>query len=221
MALNKANLELFNRLLEAVERGDVDATETALLDGAPINARSEYGKTPLMFATEYGHSALVTLLRKHGARLDMMDEEGEPALFYALVTTRDPKSSFNIGKSLVLMGASPDCYSELGVPIMHYLASRFSSSELRELVTLGFPLKKTEFGPEKDHGGGDTFLHGLARMKNPDVKDIKALIKAALGYLALFARPGLGGNPSAATVAMVIYRNFDTFPLQAPSLLGL
>jgi hypothetical protein len=40
-------------------------------------------------------------------------------------------------------------------------------------------------------------------------------------YLALFARPGLGGNPSAATVAMVIYRNFDTFPLQAPSLLGL
>jgi hypothetical protein len=40
-------------------------------------------------------------------------------------------------------------------------------------------------------------------------------------YLALFARPGLGGNPSAATVAMVIYRNFDAFPLQAPSLLGL
>jgi hypothetical protein len=47
------------------------------------------------------------------------------------------------------------------------------------------------------------------------------LVKDPDGYLALFARPGLGGNPSAATVAMVIYRNFDTFPLQAPSLLGL
>lgn len=45
-----------------------DTVELLLAKGADLNAREEKGKTLLSVAREEGHTEIVELLRKHGAK---------------------------------------------------------------------------------------------------------------------------------------------------------
>ena len=176
-------VEVIFKLRDAINAGDLDAAQEALNAGASANGRLASGTTPLMLAALRGQGALISLLRKSGARLDMVDEYGETALYYALAKGYKElgrAKAFETGKALILHGASPDVYSEMGDPLCNYLPARYTPMQVRELVILGVPLKKTEFGPDKNLSGEDTFLHALSYFKNPERKDVDALVAAAL-----------------------------------------
>lgn len=86
------------------------STVRILLDaGADINARNIAGKTALMFAVEFLHEALVSmLLICGGVDIDAVDTDGFTALMIAVSIGDD---AFNIVKFLLDAGSNPDIYS--------------------------------------------------------------------------------------------------------------
>jgi ankyrin repeat protein len=70
---------------EALERGDADALERLLTEGADPDARDRHGQTGLMRASHAGQAAVVALLIRHGAALDVTAKFGLSALMLAVV----------------------------------------------------------------------------------------------------------------------------------------
>ena len=60
--------------------GSVKNVELFTGKGIPINAVNIYGYTPLMEAAVRGHSEIVRVLIKNGARIDLKDNNGKTAL---------------------------------------------------------------------------------------------------------------------------------------------
>lgn len=54
-------------LLDAAERGDIDEVKHLINEGADVNAKDVYEKTPLHWAAEKGHKEIVEILLKKGA----------------------------------------------------------------------------------------------------------------------------------------------------------
>ncbi|MHB8863397.1 MAG: ankyrin repeat domain-containing protein [Pirellulaceae bacterium] len=69
-------------LREACTRGDLQAAQQAIGDGADVNVADENGRTPLMWAAYDGHEAIVATLLHHKARVNERDAEGRTALMY-------------------------------------------------------------------------------------------------------------------------------------------
>ncbi len=67
-------------LHECVLRGDMQRVKAALTRGADVNARNEYGATPLFFARTEG---MTRLLLQHGANANARDEFNSSALSFA------------------------------------------------------------------------------------------------------------------------------------------
>jgi hypothetical protein len=63
--------------------GDTDRVRKLLRKGANVNARNEYGWTPLHWAALYGHADVVRLLLEHGAEVNARDENGQTPLHEA------------------------------------------------------------------------------------------------------------------------------------------
>lgn len=64
---------LDEELLAAAKKGDAAAVKTLLAKGAPVNAKTRYNQTPLMFAAERGHLEVVKQLIDAGADLNARD----------------------------------------------------------------------------------------------------------------------------------------------------
>lgn len=62
-----------DRLIEAVQAGDVDLARDLLAEGADIDATSRYGATPLFFACDKANLELVEMLLEKGATVDVTD----------------------------------------------------------------------------------------------------------------------------------------------------
>lgn len=60
-------------LLEAARKSDVERAKTLLAKGANVNAKSEYGVTPLGFACSRGSVEMVKLLLDNGAEVNVQD----------------------------------------------------------------------------------------------------------------------------------------------------
>jgi len=60
-------------LREAARAGDLTRVEALLAAGAPIDAPARYGQTPLYFAAEKGHLAVVRRLVERGANVNARD----------------------------------------------------------------------------------------------------------------------------------------------------
>jgi ankyrin repeat protein len=76
-------LELENNLLEAVERGDLNACVDLIARGADPNARGAGGATALMRADRRGHLPIVSALLARGADVNAQEEHGYSALMTA------------------------------------------------------------------------------------------------------------------------------------------
>lgn len=67
-------------LMEAADRGNLQAVRNLISAGADVNAKDEDGETALMVAADDGHTAIVQALIAAGADVNARDDEGESAL---------------------------------------------------------------------------------------------------------------------------------------------
>ena len=77
--------EQVGRLHAAAEMGDLGGAKEALQSGIHVDSLDKEGKTPLMVAAIYGHTAMISLLLdRGGAKLDLTHEKyGTTALHWA------------------------------------------------------------------------------------------------------------------------------------------
>lgn len=79
---------LTHNLIFAAINGDKEVLELLLDRGANVNSRDEYGNTPLMKASQWGHLGLVKLLLERGADLALKNKYGKTALALASDNSR-------------------------------------------------------------------------------------------------------------------------------------
>ena len=63
-------------LIKAVERGDTIEVKRLLEAGADVNAKNEFGSTPLHWACVYGRLEIARLLLEHGANVNASQQRG-------------------------------------------------------------------------------------------------------------------------------------------------
>ncbi|WP_058535689.1 ankyrin repeat domain-containing protein [Legionella saoudiensis] len=77
--------EQVNLCFLASMRGEAKIVDEAAKNGANVEFTDKNGMTPVMIATLQGHDAVINVLAKHNANLDVVDEEsGRTPLHYAI-----------------------------------------------------------------------------------------------------------------------------------------
>ena len=84
ISVNATDNDRETALMEAADRGNLNAVLNLIIAGADVNARDEDGETALMIAADDGHAAIVQALIAAGADINARDEEGESALDKAI-----------------------------------------------------------------------------------------------------------------------------------------
>lgn len=69
-----ANQALNDELITAARKSNVEAVKTLLAKGADVNAKTEYGATPLFYACDRGNPEVVKLLLDAGADMNVKDK---------------------------------------------------------------------------------------------------------------------------------------------------
>ena len=90
--------------MTAAFRAKPEDLKPILERGANINARTEHGYTPLMFASVYNYAPAVKFLIEHGAEINCENASGESALYLANLTEDEP-----IISTLIENGADKEC----------------------------------------------------------------------------------------------------------------
>ncbi|WP_257265601.1 ankyrin repeat domain-containing protein [Endozoicomonas sp. ONNA2] len=75
--------ELDEKLLEAVDDGDLASVKAWLEQGADIEARDEYGYTPLFLAVILGNTEILNVLLAEGASVNVRNRSGQTPLHRA------------------------------------------------------------------------------------------------------------------------------------------
>ncbi|KAI9726149.1 MAG: hypothetical protein M1828_001822 [Chrysothrix sp. TS-e1954] len=149
------NLKIAEYLLEKIG-------PSALARQHPMGSRS--AQPPLCGAAENGHIQIVEVLLKHGAYLDVKDDQkGYTPLFLAL-----DKNHINIVRRLVDHGASIKCDDGGGKTALHCLAKYGQHDYMLEFINRGAEVNaKTEYRMEAP-------LHYAAR--NGSLKTVVVLV---------------------------------------------
>ncbi|KAG0237893.1 hypothetical protein BGW41_008319, partial [Actinomortierella wolfii] len=144
----------------AASDGDLEAVKKFIAGGTSVNAKDEYGYTPLHAAASYGHIELMKYLIKSGANVNITDPDGDSPLFVC--------EDVEPAKLLIENGADPRHINENGITaaenaqeeewleVAHYL---------RELTGVPHPEPKEEeddmasyllADDKEDEGNNDT-----------------------------------------------------------------
>lgn len=114
-------------LFQAIRAGDMAAVKTALGRGADVNARSEEGDTPLMYAAVYATSSCMKLLLDAGADPNARDRRDGTALM------RSVKDLEKV-RLLLARGADVDARSKRGVTALMIAANLNGASDVVKLL---------------------------------------------------------------------------------------
>lgn len=75
--------ETTNSLHTVAAKGDLELCKLLIEHGKDINAKDEWGLTPLLWAAQHGRTATCKLLLDHGADINVADEYGKTPLHMA------------------------------------------------------------------------------------------------------------------------------------------
>jgi len=107
--------------------GDIDGVKPYVEKG-DINRANADGFTPLLIASYYGHTGLVTYLIKNGAEVNRQDNRGWTSLMYATYY-----NYLEIAKILLEHNASVTIKNSEGKSALDY-AEEFYSGEILDLL---------------------------------------------------------------------------------------
>jgi ankyrin repeat protein len=121
-------------LMTAAFWGTAEDLASILARGADINATSQHGYTPLMFASVYNHAPAVKFLIEQGANLDAKNFQGNAALTLAIQT-----GDISMIRTLLDAGADVNAKDEDGrTALMHIAADSSQSIDVaRVLIRAG------------------------------------------------------------------------------------
>ena len=83
MGQTAVSMQLQPRMLRLAARGDCDGLEQAALDGLDLDARSDEGCTPLIFASRCQRVDACRMLVSLGCNIDAVDDNGDSAMVWA------------------------------------------------------------------------------------------------------------------------------------------
>lgn len=109
--VDQENRDTLTPLMRAAARGDIEAVNQLLAEGADVNAQTaEYRLTPLIFASYFGRMEVATLLVAKGARIALTDAAGAGPVDWAVVGERH-----EMAKMWTDRGASLNPFLNVGV----------------------------------------------------------------------------------------------------------
>jgi ankyrin repeat protein len=77
---------------DLVITGTSQSVQAAISNGADVNARNSYDKTPLMCAAEYNqHPEVIITLLATGVDIEARNDRGETPLLYAAMYNQNPE----------------------------------------------------------------------------------------------------------------------------------
>ena len=126
------NEEKGEALVKAANAADPDIIQDLVSHGAPIDARSKTGWTPLRAVANTGSLELVQYLAEHGADDNAKNENGWTPLMWATL-----KGFSEIVRYLAERGADKDARGEDGNPPLHLAASSGHLDIVRFLADQG------------------------------------------------------------------------------------
>uniref|UniRef100_A0A4W5NWE9 Uncharacterized protein n=1 Tax=Hucho hucho TaxID=62062 RepID=A0A4W5NWE9_9TELE len=94
-----------------------------------VNKHSKNGWSPLLLASERGHTEVVRILLQNHARVDVFDEDGKAALHLAAERGHE-----DIADILLSHKAFVNAKTKLGLTPLHLGAQNGSASLVRQLV---------------------------------------------------------------------------------------
>ena len=116
----------------AARNGNLNRVRALLNSGTNVNARYQYGQTPLMFAAYTGRLPMVRELLDRGANINARDHEGETALIRAAFW-----GHLAIVRLLLERGANANARTYEGWTPLMYAADSGHLAIVRELMNKG------------------------------------------------------------------------------------
>ena len=77
-------MDIKKSFFEACQNGDMEKIKFLIEKGADIEAKNNYGNTPLILTSRYGHIEVVKFLIEKGADIEAKDNYGETSLIVLL-----------------------------------------------------------------------------------------------------------------------------------------
>ena len=117
----------------AATDGNIEAVKQHLAAGTDVNAKDQYGHTPLYTATVFGHQEIVELLIENGADVDVRDSLGRTPMHKAAANGHK-----EIVELLIAEGADVNAKRDGGdTPLdTAYFTNRLLNGSLNEIIVL-------------------------------------------------------------------------------------
>ena len=112
---------------EAAKAGDIKTVKQHLTAGADVNAKNEWGGTPLHYATFGGHKEVVELLIAKGADVNAKDGVGETPLHWA-----SKEGNKEVVELLISKGADVNAKDDVGDTPVDWADNKETADLLRK-----------------------------------------------------------------------------------------
>ncbi|GIV07507.1 MAG: hypothetical protein KatS3mg017_0709 [Fimbriimonadales bacterium] len=163
--MRSAQIERNERLLQAVESGDLEQVQRVLTGGAVVNARTKSGLTALSIAVIRGYDEIALLLIDKGASLDARDKSGDrenrtpgnSPVHYAAIYGRA-----RVLQAMLDKGVSPNLRDRNGRTLLMMAAENGRLDTVKMLLQRGAD-------PKAQSALGDTVLDAAKRSGDAEI----------------------------------------------------